>query len=88
MITIGTDSLASNNKLDILEELKTLQANFPALSIGQLVAWATINGASALGMEQSFGKIETGKKPGLLLLQNTDLINMKLLPESIVTRLI
>ncbi len=88
MITIGTDSLASNNKLDILEELKTLQVNFPALSIGQLVAWATINGASALGMEQSFGKIETGKRPGLLLLQNTDLINMKLLPESNVTRLI
>jgi aminodeoxyfutalosine deaminase len=87
-ITIGTDSLASNNKLDILEELKTLQFNFPSLSIEQLVSWATINGAGALGMEQTFGKIETGKRPGLLLIQNTDLINMKLLAESTVTRLI
>jgi len=87
-IVIGTDSLASNNKLDILEELKILQLNFPSLSIGELVQWATINGAKALGEEDDYGKIETGKKPGLLLLQNVDLLNMKLLPDSFVTRLI
>jgi aminodeoxyfutalosine deaminase len=87
-IVTGTDSLASNSKLDILEELKTLQANFPALSIKELVSWATINGAEALGEEDNFGKIEKGKKPGLLLLQNIDLINMKFLPQSFVTRLI
>lgn len=87
-IVIGTDSLASNNKLSILEELKTLQLNFPAVSIEELVRWATINGAKALGEEGRFGKIESGKKPGLLLLQNVDLNNMKLLPGSFVTRLI
>ena len=87
-IVIGTDSLASNNKLSILEELKTLQENFPAVTIEELVRWATINGAKALGEEGRFGKIESGKKPGLLLIQNVDLINMKLLPESLVTRLI
>jgi len=87
-IIIGTDSLASNNKLNILEELKTLQFNFPDVSIEDLVYWATLSGAKALGEEDRFGKIETGKKPGLLLLQNIDLHNMKLLPESFVTRLI
>ncbi len=87
-IVIGTDSLASNNKLNILEELKTLQLNFPSLSIEELVCWATVNGAKALGEENRFGIIESGKKPGLLLLQDVDLINMKLLPESFVTRLI
>jgi len=87
-IVIGTDSLASNNKLSILEELKTLQLNFPAVSIEELVRWATVNGAKALGAEGLFGKIESGKKPGLLLIQNVDLINMKLLPDSFVTRLI
>ncbi len=87
-IIIGTDSLASNNKLNILEELKTLQFNFPDVSIEDLVYWATLSGAIALGEEDRFGKIETGKKPGLLLLQNVDLHNMKLLPESFVTRLI
>jgi aminodeoxyfutalosine deaminase len=86
-ITVGTDSLASNSSLDILGELKTLQLGFPSVSLVELIAWATINGAKALGMEKTYGKIEKGKKPGLLLLQNADLINMKLLPESFVTRL-
>lgn len=87
-IVIGTDSLASNTKLNILSELITLQQNFPSLSIQDLIGWATINGAEALGEENRFGKIEPGKKPGLLLIQNVDLKNMKLLTDSFVTRLI
>jgi len=87
-IVIGTDSLASNTQLSILEELKTLQSAFPDTSIPDLIKWATINGARALCEEEQFGSIETGKKPGLLLLQNVDLINMKFLPGSFVTRLI
>jgi len=87
-IVIGTDSLASNNRLSIFEEIKTLQKYFPSLSIEELVRWGTLNGAKALRMDDEFGKIEPGKKPGLLLLQNVDLINMKLLPDSFVTRLI
>jgi cytosine/adenosine deaminase-related metal-dependent hydrolase len=86
-ISIGTDSLASNKKLSILDELKTLQFNFPNISIEDLVRWATINGAKALGEESNFGIIEAGKKPGLLLLQNVDLQSMKLLPDTNVTRL-
>jgi cytosine/adenosine deaminase-related metal-dependent hydrolase len=87
-ITIGTDSLASNKKLDILEELKTIQAYFPDLPVTELVLWATLNGARALEKEEQFGSLEQGKKPGLLLLQDVDLQNMKLLPGSYVTRLI
>jgi aminodeoxyfutalosine deaminase len=87
-IVIGTDSLASNTKLSILEEIKTLQFNFPSLPIEDLITWATLNGARALGEEERYGKIEPGKKPGLLLLQDVDLVNMKLLPESFVIRLI
>jgi cytosine/adenosine deaminase-related metal-dependent hydrolase len=87
-LVIGTDSLASNTELSILAELKTLQINFPETSIEDLVLWATMNGAKALGEEKQFGSIETGKKPGLLLLQNVDLQNMKLLPDSFVSRLI
>jgi len=87
-IVIGTDSLASNINLSILDELKTLQFNFPEIPIEDLVFWATINGAKALGEEEQYGSIEPGKKPGLLLLQNVDLQNMKLLHDSFVTRLI
>lgn len=87
-IVIGTDSLASNNKLSILDELKTLQLSFPNVPIEEFVKWATLNGAKALDSENRFGRIEPGKKPGLLLLQNVDLQKMKLLPETFVTRLI
>jgi aminodeoxyfutalosine deaminase len=87
-IVIGTDSLASNNKLSILEEIKTLQLNFPFVPIENLVMWSTYNGAKALGEQERYGKIEKGKKPGLILLQDIDLVNMKLLPESFATRLI
>jgi len=85
---IGTDSLASNANLSILEELKTLQLNWPDVPIEDLVSWATINGARALGEQEQFGSIEPGKKPGLLLIENVDLQNMRLLPESFVRRLI
>ncbi len=87
-IVIGTDSLASNHKLSILSELKTLQSYFPSLKLEEMIRWATINGAKALGEEQSYGKIEPGKKPGLLLLENLDLQKLRLLPETTVKRLV
>lgn len=87
-IVVGTDSLASNSTLSILEELKTLQLSFPETSIEKLIAWATINGARALASDDRFGSIEPGKIPGLLVLENVDLQNMKLLPDSFVTRLV
>jgi cytosine/adenosine deaminase-related metal-dependent hydrolase len=87
-IVMGTDSLASGDKLSILGELKILQEKFPLLSLNELIIWATFNGARALGETENYGSIETGKKPGLLLMGDTDLINLKLLPESTVRRLI
>jgi cytosine/adenosine deaminase-related metal-dependent hydrolase len=87
-IVIGTDSLASNTSLSILEELKTIQYYFPLIPLEDLILWATANGAKALGEEARFGTIEPGKKPGLLVLQNVDFQNLKLLSESFVTRLI
>ncbi len=87
-IVIGTDSLASNQRLSILSELKILQEHFPLLNLKELIRWATVNGAMALGEEQNYGRIESGKKPGLLLLENPDLPNMKLLPETSIKRLL
>jgi cytosine/adenosine deaminase-related metal-dependent hydrolase len=86
-IVIGTDSLASNNRLSILSELKLIMQHSPSIRLEEVIRWATINGAKALGMDNSFGKIEPGKNPGLLLLENLDLVSLKLLPETTVTRL-
>jgi len=58
------------------------------LTLVELTGWATINGARALGETKIYASIEPGKKPGLLLLSDTDLVNLKLLPQSSVRRLI
>lgn len=67
-ICIGTDSLASNNKLSILSELITLQNHFPEVTLEELIRWATINGARALGINERFGSFEPMKKPGINLI--------------------
>lgn len=87
-IVIGTDSLASNSRLSILEEIRMLQENHPSIPLGELIRWATWNGAAALNGLDVLGSIEPGKKPGLLLIQNADLINMRLLPGTTVKRLV
>ena len=65
-MVVGTDSLASNSQLDILEELKTLQTNFNTLTIAELLRWATINGAEALRIDDQYGSFESGKQPGVI----------------------
>jgi cytosine/adenosine deaminase-related metal-dependent hydrolase len=87
-ITIGTDSLASNKSLSIIGELRIIQEHFPGISLRELIKWATINGAAAMGEESIFGSIEPGKKPGLVLIENADLINLKLLPSTTSRRII
>jgi cytosine/adenosine deaminase-related metal-dependent hydrolase len=85
-ITLGTDSLASNDELSILSELKTLQSHFPELPLKKTMAWATLNGARFLSVEDRFGSIEKGKKPGLNLI--TDMDGLKLTENSRVQKLI
>lgn len=67
-IVLGTDSLASNQQLSILEEIKTLQVNFPEIALQSFLQWATINGAKALQMENILGSFEKNKKPGVVLI--------------------
>lgn len=85
-ITLGTDSLASNSKLCILNEMLTLQQNFPAISTAKLMEWGTINGARYLGIDDEKGTLEKGKRPGLNLITGLDGLNLT--PESKVQRLV
>jgi len=65
-IVVGTDSLASNNSLNILGELSIIQQHFPVIEVEELLKWATINGARALTLEKSLGSFEINKQPGVL----------------------
>ncbi|MBM3419635.1 MAG: amidohydrolase family protein [Bacteroidetes bacterium] len=87
-IVVGTDSLASNSTLSITNELRILQDAFPELSLEELVKWACLNGARALGMDSWAGSIEPGKRPGLVLIEGADLAGKRLLPGSKAKRVI
>ena len=67
-ICVGTDSLSSNDQLNMVAELYTLQEAFPEVPLGELLRWACLNGARFLGREAVLGSIEAGKKPGLVLI--------------------
>jgi len=74
-VSLGTDGAASNNNLDMMEEMKLaalLQKvhymDPVALSAEEAFRMATINGAQALGMENEIGSVEVGKKADLILL--------------------
>jgi len=75
-IVLGTDSLASNDQLSILEEMKTLQKNFPGIKLATLLKWATINGAEALQMNNTLGSFEKGKQPGVVLIETVDQLQL------------
>ncbi len=69
-MTVGTDSLTSNWQLSILEELKTIAKYQSYVPFETLLEWATLNGAKALGMEETLGSIQVGKSCGLNLVAN------------------
>lgn len=76
-VTLGTDSLASNRDLSILDEMKTIAINSD-ITFNQLLKWATLNGAKFLAIDNRFGSLEKGKKPGLNVITNFDFQKMHL----------
>ncbi len=87
-ICFGTDSLASNHQLSVLEEMITIQENFPDIALQELINWACLNGARALQMEDQLGSFERGKKPGVNLIATLDLKRLKLTSKSRVKKLV
>lgn len=83
-ITLGTDSLASNRQLNILEEMRILQTQ-KDIPFDELLQWATLNGAKFLQKENELGSIAIGKKPGLVLLDLGDDLRIK--TDTEITRL-
>jgi cytosine/adenosine deaminase-related metal-dependent hydrolase len=69
-IVLGTDSLASNHQLSILEEMKTIKKIFPDISSVEMLVWATSNGAKALAFDSRLGDFSKGKNPGIVLIEN------------------
>src|SRR5690606_9245862 len=71
-VAIGTDSVASNNRLDLLEEARIAQVvqrgrlrSHDALPAERLLRMITIDAARALGLDARIGSLEVGKDADL-----------------------
>ncbi len=63
---LGTDSLASNDSLNLFDEIKLISENFPEISPELILAMATTHGASALGLDAIAGSLHMGKHADLI----------------------
>ena len=71
-IALGTDSLSSNDDLDMVKEMYCLHKNFPEVPMGEILTWASLNGARFLAKDDQLGSIVPGKKPGIVRISNVD----------------
>lgn len=69
-ICIGTDSYSSNHQLSVWSEICTIKSYLQSISWEELIRWACLHGAKALGMEDRLGSFEPGKSPGAVLLEH------------------
>lgn len=60
-VSLGTDSTASNDSIDMFEEMRLAVAQ-QGLSAAEVFRMATIEGARALGLDQSLGSLAAGKR--------------------------
>ena len=63
---LGTDSIASNETLDLWREMRILREDHPRVSPTKILAMATLGGAAALEREQDFGTLAPGRKASFL----------------------
>ena len=79
-VGLGTDSAASNNRLDLFSEMrlaallaKGLSGDASALPAKEVLRMATLNGAVALGLGDETGSITQGKSADLCAVSLADL---------------
>lgn len=81
-VALGTDGAASNNNLDMLEEMrwaallqKVATKDPTAIPAIEALRMATCNGATAIGINESVGRLSVGKRADIVLM-DIDKVNM------------
>jgi 5-methylthioadenosine/S-adenosylhomocysteine deaminase len=79
-VGLGTDGAASNNKLDLLGDMrlaallaKSESGNPSALNAATALEMATLSGAKALGLEYEIGSLLVGKSADIVAIDLSDL---------------
>jgi len=80
LVGLGTDGAASNNDLNMWEEMDTVaklhkvfSGDPKVISAQQAFELATIRGAQALHLDKEIGSLETGKRADLLIIERDSL---------------
>lgn len=83
-ICLGTDSLASNDRLSVFEEMRL----FSGVPLPELLGWAARGGALALGMDDELGEVAPGRRCGLTVVSGLDYDTLCLTPASQIRRIL
>ena len=74
-VALGTDGCASNNNLDLFQEMgtaaklgKVFTSNPVNMDAATVLKMATVWGAEVLGLEKDIGTIEVGKKADIIII--------------------
>lgn len=73
---------------DILKYLIFIKEHNPGISLEEQISLVTYKAACALNIEQEYGSLEKGKKPGINLLTNLDLQTLKITDDTQIIRII
>ena len=94
-VTFGTDGNTTNNTLDMMAEMKTLgllqkssRWDPTVTNAQELLDFATINAAKAIGMQDSLGSTESGKYADIVILDGKMPNIRPLLPENMISNII
>jgi 5-methylthioadenosine/S-adenosylhomocysteine deaminase len=94
-VSIGTDGNTTNNSLDMFSEMKILgllqkssRWDPTVTPAQQLLDFATINGAKAIGMQDLLGSIEPGKYADIAILDGRAANLRPLLPDNIIANIV
>jgi 5-methylthioadenosine/S-adenosylhomocysteine deaminase len=84
-VGLGTDSMASNNMCDMLEETRTAAfaaRNYPDrkrfVTASEVLWAATLGGAKALGLDDAIGTLEVGKQADIVVVSLTNIAQQPL----------
>ena len=94
-VSIGTDGNTTNNTLDMFAEMKSLgllqkssRWDPTVCTAQELLDFATINGAKAIGMQDSLGSIEAGKYADIVILDGKSPNLRPVLPDNMVANIV
>ncbi|AJE03324.1 amidohydrolase family protein [Geobacter pickeringii] len=84
-LSLGTDSLASNDSLSLWDEMRFASDAYPEVfSPDEILAMATLDAARAIGTDQRLGSLDPGKRADFLVIKLPQFSSEQNLCEAII----